>query len=204
MRRAILTIAMLSACTTAPVTRPAPPAPWVANAPVPAPPVLIDEWRKAENRATCAPVTIADGGDRARGGTPRRANFSGGWAVAWDVPGLPGREPSGHECATCGRGVYGIAGAGVTWGSDWPNVGFEHRIDWADGHFAGYGLEGGSGPNWLAQIRIPDQTCVYYVWSFLGREHLEHLIGQVRRASAQSSGGGSPLPVPRATLRGRA
>src|SRR5690349_21836485 len=75
------------------------PAPWsaapLAAADVPA--VYLQQWRKADNRATCAllaPVAL-----QARDAKPRAANFSGGWAVAYDEPGL--------------RSAFGIAGAGV-------------------------------------------------------------------------------------------
>jgi hypothetical protein len=178
MSRIAAVLLLLTACATStpgpPVGKPAP---WNANAHASAPQVLLDEWAKAENRATCAPLTLATIRENA---TPRRANFSGGWAVAWDVPGLPGREPSGHSCATCGRGVFGIAGAGVTVGEDVP--GFPHFEDYDGENWAGWALEGGTGPNWLAQLRVDDQQCLYYVWSFLGREHVEELVRSVRRA----------------------
>lgn len=181
----VLFVFIVSACTTAtvPSALPLAPAPWEANTAVAAPQVLLDEWGRAENRESCAPMTIADPGPQARGGTARRANFSGGWGVAWDVPGLPGRAATGHPCETCGRGVYGIAGAGIVWGADEGNVGFPHRLDFAGGNWAGYALEGMTGPNWLAQVRVAGQPCVYYVWSFVGREHVEHLIRNVRRAA---------------------
>ena len=138
--------------------------------------MLLDEWAKAENRATCAPLTFAT---LREDGTVRRANFSGGWAVAWDIPGLPGREATGHHCATCGRGVFGIAGAGVTVGEDTP--GFPEFEQYEGENWAGWHLEGGSGPNWLAQVRVDDQQCLYYVWSFLGRDHVAELVRSIRR-----------------------
>lgn len=181
-----LLVFFLCACATTPPAHhghdAAAPAPWNDNAPVAAPEVVIEEWQKAENRTICAPMTIADFGERARHATLRRANFGGGWGVAWDAAGLPGRDPSGAACATCGRGVFGIAGGGITWGESEGSAVFPHHIEWQDGNYATYGLEGRTGPNWLAQLRVADQRCVYYVWSFLGREHLEHLIGHVRRA----------------------
>lgn len=182
MSRVAIVLLLLTACSTS-----KPPAgnaaPWNANPPATAPQVILDEWAKAENRATCAPLTLA--GVR-QDATPRRANFSGGWGIAWDVPGLPGREPSGHSCDTCGRGVFGIAGAGVTVGEDVP--GFPHFKDYDGENWAGWHLEGHTGPNWLAQVRVDDQQCLYYVWSFLGREHIEELIGNVRRVRATSGG----------------
>ncbi|HYO77802.1 MAG TPA: hypothetical protein VE010_15180 [Thermoanaerobaculia bacterium] len=189
-----MTIALLlfTACATTPnAPAPNPPtvagttteamAPWNANPAIAAPPVVLTEWSKAENRATCAPMTFAAFGERASGGTPRRANFSGGWGVAWDVPGLPGRDATGRSCATCGRGVFGISGAGITVGEDEDAVGFPYRVDYAGKNWAGWALEGETGPNWLGQVRVDDQQCIYYVWSFLGREHVEELVRNVRR-----------------------
>ena len=142
-----------------------PPAPWAGGAlaasAVPA--VYLTEWSAADNRQSCAliaPVAI-DRGDA----TPRAATFSGGWAVAYDVPGQ--------------RSAFGVAGTGTTVGPDtydaWP-----HRIDWSDGSSAGYGPEGGTGPNQLAYLEIAGQTCLYNVWSNLGVDHLEWLIGKLR------------------------
>lgn len=171
---------LLTACATSTLSPAAPePAPWNAQPAVAAPQVLLTEWQKAENRATCAPMTIINYGNA----TPRRANFSGGWGVAFDMPGQPGREPSGHHCATCGRGTFGIAGAGIEKGSDSENITAAGVMQFAGANRAWYDLEGGTGPNWLGQFHVDDQRCVYYVWSFLGREHVEQLIRNVRRAS---------------------
>jgi hypothetical protein len=143
-----------------------PDAPWsgprLAAAAVPA--VYRTEWAKAENRAGCAlvaPRALGEG----TGATPRAATFSGGWAVAYDRTGV--------------RSAFGVAGTGTTPDGDtydrWP-----HTIRWADGSAAGYGPEGGTGPNELAYLRIAGQTCLYTVWSRLGRAHLERLLSELR------------------------
>jgi len=44
----------------------------------------------------------------------------------------------------------------------------------------GYGREGGTGPNWLAYVRIPGQDCLYNVWSRRGQAHLEELLAELR------------------------
>lgn len=154
----------------APPVSPAPPAlataPWAGGrlsaGEVPA--VFAAEWRKAPNRATCALVAPSSLGEGA-GATARAATFSGGWAVAYDRPGL--------------RSAFGVAGTGSRAADpaydDWP-----HRRAWADGGTAGYGPEGGTGPNQLAYLRIPGQDCLYNVWSRLGRAHLEHLLDHLR------------------------
>ena len=165
-----------------PAPAPAPPPP--APAPPPAAPALpaapgagdrlaaaavpaeyVAEWRRAENRATCAPVAPASLGEGA-GARPRSAHFSGGWAVAYDRPGL--------------RSAFGVAGTGAAAEGDiyddWP-----HGLEWAGGSRAGYGPEGGgASENQLAYLIIPGQGCLYNVWSRLGVDHLEQLLHQLR------------------------
>lgn len=160
---ALLLVLFALSCASAPSL---PPAPWSQ-------PALrrtavsrhyVDEWRKAGNRDSCAPVAPAALGE-GEGATPRPATFSGGWAVAYDRPDL--------------RSAFGVAGAGVRADEPsyykWP---YEKR--WADGSIAGYGPEGGTGPNQLAYLRIKGQGCVYNVWSRLGRDHLEFLLEHLR------------------------
>lgn len=59
--------------------------------------VVRAEWDKAANRATCAPLALKSDADA--GGTPRPADFAGGWAVAFDQPDR--------------RSAYGVAGVGA-------------------------------------------------------------------------------------------
>lgn len=127
-------------------------------------PVFATQWRAADNRASCgllAPVALGEG----QGATPRAATFSGGWAVAYDLPDV--------------RSAFGIAGTGsLATGPSydaWPL-----RQRWADGSTAGYGQEGGTGPVQLAYLRIAGQRCLYNVWSRLGQQHLEYLLQQLR------------------------
>jgi hypothetical protein len=153
--------------TPAPAPAPAPPlAPWRGSplATGPAATVALAQWRRAENRATCAPLAPASLGARTDA-VPRAATFSGGWGVAFDVPEM--------------RGAFGVAGTGTLASAPsydaWP-----HRRAWPDGSSAGYGPEGGTGPSQLAYLRIAGQGCLYNVWSRLGREHLEALLGELR------------------------
>ena len=180
---AALTLLAVAACggrsqdpagvpTPAPAPAPAPapsppPAPWSASSLENAPDIYLREWRDAENRETCAPLAFAPAAVEP-GAEPRAATFSGGWAVAYDLPGR--------------RSAFGIAGTGVEPGPDtydaWP-----HRLQWADGSSAGYGPEGGSGPRQLAYLRVSGERCLYNVWSQLGRAHLERLLGSLRRVA---------------------
>lgn len=163
MRRLLPVLLLTAACATAPTSNRAP---WrhdpLSRASVPQ--VYVQQWEKAENRAECAlvaPRTLGIG----EGASPRAATFSGGWAVAYDMPNL--------------RSAFGIAGAGVSAGdpsyNKWPYV-----QQWDDGSKAEYGPEGGTGPNELAYVRIQGQQCLYNVWSRLGRPHLELLLSELR------------------------
>jgi hypothetical protein len=150
--------------------------------------LVLAEWRKAENRRVCAPLAFA--GDGRAAGRARRANFSGGWAVAFDLPGR--------------RSAYGVAGAGVLPGDEAP-IGDQREIlarQWpyvralpglSPQSFAGYGIEGakplttadprGLDQDMLAYVRVPAQRCLYNVWSRLGRRHLELLLDGLRLVS---------------------
>ena len=162
MRFLPLVLLVLSACASTPSAPELFPAPWQSAALAGVPPVYRAEWQKAENRSTCALVAFADHGS-VTNAIPRRANFSGGWAVAFDTPSK--------------RSAFGIAGTGTTSAGSyqWPD-GFQ----WSDGSSATYGLEGGTGPNHLAYVTIAGQQCLYNVWSAMGKEHLEHLLRQMR------------------------
>lgn len=163
---------VLAGC--APVSRPVPdaparePAPWSA-APLAAsavPAAYATAWRAADNRDSCALLAPASLPEALRGAAARRATFGGGWGVAYDLPAV--------------RSASGVAGAGTSaWDAgvhdDWP-----HRLQWADGSRAGYGPEGGAGPNWLAYLRIPGQRCLYNVWSREGKAPLEALLRALR------------------------
>lgn len=160
------------------ISRSRPAAPW-SNPPLSqkeVPAVLLTEWRQAENRSTCAALAPKDLGQYPNA-QPRSAYFAGGWAIAYDQPGLPGRNPDGSFCPNCGRGAFGIAGSGTTanYSFRWTN----QRV-WADGSRAGYGLAGGTGPQYLAYVTVKGQGCLYNVWSYLGKEHLEALLQSLR------------------------
>ena len=71
----------------------------------------------------------------------------------------------------------------------WPNSGTQNSISMkmstdmpmmlAD--VKHYGLEGFEmGPDWLAYVHVPGQSCMYNVWSSVGKEHLEALVDHLR------------------------
>jgi len=131
---------------------------------VPAP--VVASWQSADNRANCAPLAPTDP-ELTSGFTARSADFSGGWAVAWDADGF--------------RSAFGVAGTGV--GADaslaqrWPGV-----VRYADGSVLGYGGEGldDSNPKRLGELVIPGQRCLYQVWSGFGDDHLLRIVSSLR------------------------
>jgi hypothetical protein len=151
-----------------PTTVRLPAAPW-AGAKLRAdqvPAVLLQQWRAGGSRADCAALAPSDLGAAATG-TPRRADFGpDAWAVAWDVPGAPGVQPSGQPCPSCGRGTVVVAGTSVRE----PNP----------GGLPQYGPTGGTGPGFLTQLRVSGQACLYNVTSYLSLEHLERLLESLR------------------------
>lgn len=162
-----------------------PPARWAAGTPLIGEGVARSQWDMAENRAQCAPLALAsDGGVR---GKARPASFGGGWAVAFDLPGV--------------RSAYGFAGTGLLPQDDQPASWQRDRLtrQWPQMRdlaalpapsFAGYGVVGaqpypadnvaGKRLHSLAYLRVGGQRCTYNVWSRISRAHLETLLDNLR------------------------
>lgn len=163
-----------------PSTEKDPPRPWIGER------TAISRWAVAENKAKCAPLALVDDGGAK--GAERPAEFAGGWAVAFDQTGL--------------RSAYGFAGVGLLDGDEQPLDEHRRRLaaQWPHmialdrnlptGSFAGYGLVGaqpysdgnpdGRGEESLAYLRIAGETCMYNVWSRLGRAHLLTVLNGLR------------------------
>lgn len=168
---AVMLVVLAAGCaasggeTEQPAPGPLPEAPWQAAplATSAVPQVYRDVWGRAANKSTCALMAFSQHGQP--NAVPRAATFSGGWAVAYDLPDL--------------RSAFGIAGSGAAPDGDtydaWPN-----KRAWADGSSVGYGPEGGSGPNQLAYLRVAGQGCLYNVWSRISVGHLESLLQSIR------------------------
>lgn len=169
----------------APASTPMPPPARPAAAPLIGEAVARVQWSMAENRAQCAPLALLS--DAGAKGVARAAQFSGGWAVAFDLPGL--------------RSAYGFAGPGLIPLDAEPDAAQRTRLkeQWPYSRdlpslpgpaFAGYGLVGavpypaanpeGKGLHSLAYLRIGGQRCTYNVWSRISRAHLEALLDTLR------------------------
>jgi len=164
-----------------------PEAPW-ADAPLTTrdvPPPILTAWERAENRETCAPIAPRSFG-AADGARARASELEGGWAVEFDRRGMPGVARDGNACTSCGRGVFGIAGTSMTpeelagERSDVPQPSFR------DGSHAELEVSEGESVA-AATLTLAGEGCVYQVWSFLGQDHVEELVRELRRVELPAS-----------------
>lgn len=157
-------------------------APW-AEAPLAtreAPRPLMSAWERAANRDWCAPIAPRSFG-AAAGARARTSELEGGWAVEFDQRGMPGVARDGATCATCGRGVFGIAGTGMTPEEliDVDSDAAAPAASFRDGSHAELEVSEGEQVA-AATITVSGQGCVYQVWSFLGQQHVEELVRELR------------------------
>ena len=155
------------------------PAPW-ASAPLELsalPEVYRLEWAEAGQPDTCPFLAFAGLGPEAEAASIRRAEHDREMLVVWDNPDGPGHDRRGDPCPDCGRGVVGLG----TWQGYGDVVG-PATIAWDDGSFANiatlpsvYGVS--------ARIQPAGADCMYQLWSHIGVEHVEYLIGRLRQVT---------------------
>ena len=129
--------------------------------------VYRQEWLKAESKNLC-PILALPKNSLAHlsGHSARRANFSGGWGVAYDLPKL--------------RSAYGVANAGTVNPNELFN-GWDYNVVHEDGSRVTYGRESGNPTGkWLAYIVIPKNNCFYNAWSAQSKTHLEQILADLR------------------------
>ncbi|WP_169391726.1 MULTISPECIES: hypothetical protein [Psychrobacter] len=133
--------------------------------------VYRQEWVKSPTKTTCPILALPKNSNaHISGHSARRANFSGGWGVAYDLPSE--------------RSAYGVANAGVLQAGDQVYDGWAYHIVYQDGSTVGYGHEGGDpSAKWLAYLVIPQNRCFYNVWSAQGQFHLEQMLSELRQVN---------------------
>jgi hypothetical protein len=176
------------------------PAPWEGE-PLTAdrvPQTLLDEWTLEAGAPDSCPLLVPeDLGEGAAGARIRHAASEGEMLAAWDLPSGPGRYGTGDYCADCGRGAFGI---GTFQDAGTSPLAVTDR--WDDGSEGTLGseatrLSGGipadrfafTDPESGEPAAAPSEMflhpagfeCRYRVWSFLGPEHVEYLVGHLRR-----------------------
>ena len=160
-----------------------PEAPW-AGALVPASSLsetVATALEGAENRSWCAPMVPASAGEPARAAT-----LAGGWALEFDQRGAPGVRANGNACARCGRAAFGVAGTSM---STDEAVDIDEAAPLAmfnDGSTQDVIAEDGVAS---ATLTVGGQGCVYQVWSFLGEDHLNSLLEELRFVELETAPG---------------
>lgn len=130
--------------------------------------VYHQEWSKSPTKTTCPILALPKNSNaQISGHSARRANFSGGWGVAYDLPN--------------DRSAYGVANVGVLKSGEQVFDNWPYNVSYQDGSRVGYGHEGGDpSAKWLAYLVIPQNRCFYNVWSSQGQSHLEQMISELR------------------------
>lgn len=135
--------------------------------------VYSREWAKSETQDKCPllalPKTAAA---QLANRSVRRANFSGGWGVAYDLP---------NE-----RSAYGVAHSGISDPVGQAAIWQDYHL-YNDGTELTYGREGGDPQGkWLAYLTLgtqyspAGQHCFYNIWSQQSKTHLEQIITELR------------------------
>lgn len=138
--------------------------------------VYLQESAKSETKGQCPilalPTTATAHLANRR---VRRANFSGGWGVAYDLPNL--------------RSAYGVALSGISEPIGKGTIWQDYYL-YEDGTELTYGREGGdSQGQWLAYLTLgkqyspASQYCFYNIWSQQSKGHLEQIISHLRIVS---------------------
>ncbi len=134
-------------------------------------PIYQQEWKKSPTKDYCPILALANTAPSQKPtAKARRANFWGGWGVAYDLSNYQGKKL---------RSAYGIANSGYANRNDiyhWNN-----QVEFSDGSFLTYGREGGdtTGNQWLAYLILPD-GCFYNIWSNISKQHLTQVIDDLR------------------------
>lgn len=184
-----------SPSATVPAPTPTPNAPPATEPPVTAAPwagptlpqaavssLLVAAWNESDR---AGPALYPEGVEVLHPeATARRADFSGGWGLAWDRPDGPGRAIDGSYCADCGRSAFGVAGTRSDTVLDDLGGAPLGTVTWSDGSRAAWFYEGfaapASGAPLLAYLELPEYPVLYQVWSFLGEDDLMTLLGRLR------------------------
>lgn len=129
--------------------------------------VYKTEWNKSEIGRKCPLLALpSTANSHLIDRSVRRANFSGGWGVAYDLPAV--------------RSAYGVALSRISDPVGKGGIWNDYHV-YQDGTELTYGREGGD-PNgkWLAYLTLGDNHCFYNIWSKQSKSHLEQIISELR------------------------
>ena len=133
-------------------------------------PVYQQQWRQSDYKY-CPILAFANHSSvNVKTAQSRAANFSGGFAVAYDLKNYKGRPL---------RSAYGVANAGTTSKRDLYQ-GWAYRKNYADGSYVTLGREGNNPQSKMLAYLVLNNGCFYNIWSQLSSEHLQKMIAQLR------------------------
>jgi hypothetical protein len=155
-------------------------------------PEEVRAWNSdAAAAAACALLVPDDLGAGAGAGATARASDRGqpgAWWIAYDLPGAPGEIEIQQPAPGAGKQTFSVSGT-VPFGpySD-PATQWDNKHYWSDGSSVGYGVLGrgalpptpGMDPAWLAYLHVAGSDCFYQVLTYLGPDHLIHLLNHLR------------------------
>jgi hypothetical protein len=179
------------------------PAPWSGAALTAdrVPQILLDEWTLDARAPSSCPLLVPDDlGEGTADARLRHATSEGEMLAAWDLPSGPGRYGTGDYCADCGRGAFGIGTfqgtgtSGLLPVTDRWDDGSEGRLGSDGSRFSG-GIPADrltfTDPETGEPAAAPYEMflypagfdCRYWVWSFLGPDHVGYLVDHLRRVA---------------------
>lgn len=146
--------------------------PWQSHAstkPSQTSPIYRQEWQQSKYQSCPILALPTNASVHLKTAKSRAANFSDGFAVAYDVTNYQGKKI---------RSAYGVANAGKTPLSDIRR--WHYQRYYADGSFVTLGREGNNPKGKMLAYVLLENGCFYNVWSQLGEVHLHHIISQLR------------------------
>ena len=133
-------------------------------------PIYQQQWRQSDYKY-CPILAIANHSSiNIKTAQPRAANFSGSFAVAYDLAQYKGKPL---------RSAYGVANAGTTFKRDLYQ-GWAYRKNYADGSYVTLGREGNNPQGKMLAYLVLNNGCFYNIWSQLSSEHLQKMIAHLR------------------------
>lgn len=133
-------------------------------------PIYQQQWRQSDYKY-CPILAIANHSSvNVKTAQSRAANFSGGFAVAYDLKNYKGKPL---------RSAYGVANTGTTSKRDLYE-GWAYRKNYADGSYVTLGREGNNPQGKMLAYLVLNNGCFYNIWSQLSSDHLQKMIAQLR------------------------
>lgn len=167
-----LVVSAVSAMSSVQASVAVPYSPWQSYAAIKSTqtsPIYKQQWRKSKYQS-CPILALPTRSDaHLKTAKSRAANFSDGFAVAYDLKNYQGKAM---------RSAYGVANAGKTSLQGLHHWDYEQA--YKDGAYITLGREGNDPKGKMLAYIVLENGCFYNVWSQLGESHLHHIISELR------------------------